>query len=135
MKLLRCHIDNFGVFHDYDMEFSDGLNVIMQENGWGKSTLTAFLKAMLYGFDSRRTRDITENERRRYIPWQGGKFSGTLDFEANGKQYRIQRSFGEVPRNDRCRVTELATGLPCPQAGNSVGEWLFHLDSEAFKRS
>lgn len=135
MKLLRCHIDNFGVFHDYDMEFSDGLNVIMQENGWGKSTLTAFLKAMLYGFDSRRTRDITENERRRYIPWQGGKFSGTLDFEANGKQYRIQRSFGEVPRNDRCRVTELATGLPCPQTGNSVGEWLFHLDSEAFKRS
>lgn len=135
MKLLSCHIDNFGTFHDFDMKFADGLNVILQDNGWGKTTLAAFLKAMLYGFDSRRTRDITENERRRYIPWQGGRYGGTLDFEVGGKQYRIQRTFGEVPRNDRCRVTELATGLPCSQMGDNVGEWLFHLDAAAFQRS
>ena len=50
MKLIRMHIDNFGGLHDYDYQFEDGLNVVLQENGWGKTTMAAFLKAMLYGY-------------------------------------------------------------------------------------
>ena len=44
MKLLRCHIENFGVLSGFDYEFESGLTVICRENGFGKSTLAAFLK-------------------------------------------------------------------------------------------
>ena len=49
MKLLRCHVENFGILSDFDLTFTEGLNVLCRENGFGKSTLAAFLKAMFYG--------------------------------------------------------------------------------------
>jgi len=82
MKLISCHIENFGCLRNYDMNFDEGLNIVLQDNGWGKTTLAAYLKAMLYGFDSKRSKDIAETERKRYFPWQGGQYGGSLDIEA-----------------------------------------------------
>ena len=48
MKLVSLHIDNFGKFNNLDMSFNNGLNQLIEENGWGKSTLTAFIKVMFY---------------------------------------------------------------------------------------
>ena len=39
MKLLDLHIDGFGKFHDRDLTFSDGLNVVYGKNEAGKSTI------------------------------------------------------------------------------------------------
>lgn len=38
MKLISLHIDNFGQFNNFDYVFEDGINQIVEENGWGKST-------------------------------------------------------------------------------------------------
>ena len=46
MKLLECHVDNFGKLSNYDYRFSEGLTVIQEPNGFGKSTLAAFIKAI-----------------------------------------------------------------------------------------
>lgn len=46
MKLISLHIDNFGQFNNFDYVFEDGINQIVEENGWGKSTLAAFIKVM-----------------------------------------------------------------------------------------
>ena len=135
MRLLECHIANFGAFSDYNLTFEDGLNVVMQPNGWGKTTLAAFVKAMLYGFGTKRIRDVRENERLRYRPWQGGTYGGTLDFEHDGKQYRIIRTFGDTARFGDCKVMELETGKKCSEIGDNVGEWLFGLDAGAFQKS
>ena len=135
MKLIRMHVDNFGALHQYDFEFDEGLNIILHDNGWGKTTMAAFLKAMLYGFDSRRSKDITENERKRYYPWQGGKYGGSLDFEADGVQYRITRSFGETPRLDQAKVQNLTLGISAAIDPERIGETLFSLDVNAFQRS
>ena len=135
MKLVSMHVDNFGGLHDYDYTFSDGLNVVLHDNGWGKTTMAAFLKAMLYGYDGRRSKDITENERKRYLPWQGGKYGGTLDFETDGAQYRITRTFGETPRFDTVKIISLDTGMPARVQPDKIGETLFHLDASAFQRS
>ena len=35
MRLLRCHIENFGVLSGFDYEFESGLTVICRENGFG----------------------------------------------------------------------------------------------------
>ena len=135
MKLKSFHIINFGGLHDYDYTFEDGLNVILHDNGWGKTTMAAFLKAMLYGFDSKRSKDITENERRRYLPWQGGEYGGSLDFEADGVNYRIHRTFGETPRFDKTRIVNLDTHTTAKIDPDKIGETLFKLDANAFQRS
>lgn len=135
MKLISMHVDNFGGLHDYDYNFEEGLNIILHDNGWGKTTMAAFLKAMLYGFDSKRSKDITENERKRYYPWQGGQYGGSLDFEAEGVHYRIYRSFGETPRFDKVRIINAGTKTTARIDPGKIGEELFHLDANAFQRS
>lgn len=134
MKLIACHIDNFGIFHDFDMEFEDSLNVIIRDNGWGKTTLAAFIRAMLYGYDNSRKKDITENDRKRYLPWQGGTYGGTLTFEKGGTRYLVSRTFGVTARHDTMTLRNLDAGKSVPGV-EQVGEWLFKLDGDAFKRS
>ena len=92
MKLLRCHVENFGILSDFDLTFTEGLNVLCRENGFGKSTLAAFLKAMFYGLPKTRAK---ASERKRYDPWQGGKYGGFLEFEYRVNQYRVTRYFGK----------------------------------------
>ena len=74
MKILSCHIENFGKISDLRVDFSDGMHVINEPNAWGKSTLAAFIKAMFYGFESRKEAGAFEKERNLYRPWQGGVF-------------------------------------------------------------
>ncbi|MDO4296517.1 MAG: SMC family ATPase [bacterium] len=133
MRLISCHIDNFGTFHDFDLRFEEDLNVIVKENGWGKSTLAAFLIAMLYGFGSSRKQSIKENDRKHYLPWQGGKYGGTLTFEKEGKCYLLSRTFGATQRGDSMCLQEADTKRILPV--EKVGEWLFELDEKAFRRS
>ena len=135
MKLISMHVDDFGGLHNYDYTFDEGLNVVLHDNGWGKTTMATFLKAMLYGYDTRRSKDITENERKRYLPWQGGKYGGYLDFESEGVQYRIYRTFGETPRFDSAKVIRLDTKTTARIPADKIGETLFHLDANAFQRS
>ena len=135
MKLISMHVDNFGGLHNYDYNFEEGLNVVLHDNGWGKTTMASFLKAMLYGFDSKRSKDITENERKRYLPWQGGTYGGSLDFEAEGVHYRIYRTFGETPRFDKAKIVNVDKKTTAKINPEKIGETLFRLDASAFQRS
>ncbi len=135
MNLISMHVDDFGGLHNYDFNFEEGLNVVLQDNGWGKTTMAAFLKAMLYGFDSKRSKNITENERKRYLPWQGGKYGGSLDFEAEGVHYRIYRTFGETPRFDKAKIVNVDKKTTAKIDPEKIGETLFRLDASAFQRS
>ena len=135
MKLISCHIENFGKLHQFDMSFSDGLNVVCRENGWGKSTLAAFLKTMLYGLDGSKKRDLDENERRKFTPWQGGVFGGRMEFEAGQKRYVVTRTFGDSPAKDTFELRDAATNLISHDFSEALGEELFRLNRASFCRS
>ena len=135
MKLIECHIAGFGTFTDFKLSFDEGLNVILQPNGWGKTTLAAYIKAMLYGFDRKRKRDVSENERLRYKPWKGKKYGGTLDFEYDGHEYCILRSFGATASGDTCKIVDIGSGQAVDLKGQEPGEWVFGLDCAAFQKS
>ena len=49
MKLVKCHITGFGRLCDFKYDFDPKVNNIFEENGWGKTTFSAFIKAMFYG--------------------------------------------------------------------------------------
>ena len=130
MKLLRCHVENFGVLSNFDRDFTDGLNVLCRENGFGKSTLAAFIKAMFYGLPRTRTKN---NARKHYDPWQGGKYGGFLEFEYRGTQYRVTRYFGK--KEDTFSLTDLTNRAESTAFSQKLGEEMFHLDEDSFARS
>ncbi len=135
MKLLACHIDNFGRLSDFSYDFSEGINLINEENGWGKTTFAVFLKVMLYGMDPHKQSGAYDKERNIYAPWQGGTYGGTLDFEADGRSYRISRTFGKSEKTDVFRLYDLSTMLESTDYPANVGAQLFDLDSASFQRS
>ena len=47
MKIREIYIAGFGKLKEMKMSFTDGINEILAENGYGKSTLAAFISAML----------------------------------------------------------------------------------------
>lgn len=135
MKLIRCHVDNFGKLTDYSYIFQDGCNVICEDNGWGKSTFAAFIRVMLFGFDNEGKRNRLENERERYRPWQKGSYGGELVFEVNSTAYRVRRAFGAKNKDDDFELTFAATNLPCGDFSENLGEELFQIDAASFERT
>ena len=110
MKLLKCHIQNFGKLQDFSYDFQDGLNTIKQDNGFGKTTFATFIKSMFYGLDTQANARFEKSDRKRYLPWQGGIYGGSIEFEINSKKYRIERTF-------------------------DIGEEIFKINKSAYERS
>ena len=135
MRLLRIHVENFGALSGLDLELSDGLNVLHQKNGWGKSTLAVFIKAMLFGLPASSRRSLDENERKKYTPWQGGAFGGSLEFEVSGAKYRIERFFGAKESADSFALFDLTTNKPSDAYSAAIGEELLGIDADGFERS
>lgn len=136
MKLLRCHINNFGVLSNFDKSFTDGLNIILEPNGWGKSTLAAFIMAVLYGFPRQR-KGLEDNPRRRYRPWQGGNYGGWLEVEFEEATYRLVREFGETPAKDNLKVYCMRNSMliESNKLTKVPGEYFFGIDADSFLRS
>lgn len=134
MKLISCYIENFGTLSQYGLNFSEGLTVIKEPNGFGKTTLAAFIRTMFYGMP-RSSKNLLKNDRKRYMPWQGGKFGGNLIFESNGKKFRIERFFGDTPSQDTFSIIDLKTNKKTSRFSENVGQDLFELDADSFERS
>ncbi len=134
MKLIRLYIENFGGLHQYSLSFTQGLNTVLEPNGFGKTTLAEFIRAMFYGFP-RAAKKLEKNPRKKYLPWQGGKYGGNLVFEHGGREYRIERTFGETPRTDSFLLTDAATHEKSPDFTENIGVELFGLDADSFERS
>lgn len=135
MKLLKCHIENFGKLANFDFQFNESLNILNEENGWGKTTFATFIKSMFYGLPSTTKRNLDENERKKYLPWQGGNFGGSIEFELNGKCFKIVRFFGKNSSEDSFELIDLATGKVSKEYSENIGEEIFSLDEDAFERS
>ena len=109
MNIESLHIDGFGKFRDYTLEFSEGLNVLYGLNESGKSTIHAFIEGMFYGFiDPTKKRRSFFKDIERYKPRDTASFSGTLRFTHGGKRYRIERNFQK--RKGHVKLYNEATG-------------------------
>ena len=103
MRILSCYVNGFGRIVNQAFEFSPR-TAMKAENGWGKTTLYAFIESMFYGLDSGRSKDIKENDRIKYAPWSGDRFGGSLVFEYRNRRYKVERSFGKTPSADECKI-------------------------------
>ena len=135
MKLVSCHIDNFGKLSNEDRDFTEGINCIFTENGSGKSTLASFIKVMLYGFSNEKSRSEFENERKFFRPWQGGTYGGNLTFEKDGTNYCIYRTFGNKESEDVLKIMNTSTGMADHCFEPNPGIALFGIDGDSFERT
>ncbi len=135
MRLINLHIENFGILSDYDQEFESGLNVMKEENGFGKTTLGAFIKVMFYGFENE-TKLRAKRERLKYMPWQGGVYGGSIQFEHAGRQYKITRTFGDDKKKDTFECVDAITKLESEDFDSeTIGETIFDINGESFART
>lgn len=135
MKLIRCYIENFGKLHKFEYEFKDGLNIINEENGFGKTTFATFIKSMFYGLDTTINVKTENSERKKYMPWQGGIYGGNIEFETKGKKYKIERFFSKKPIDDTFKLYDLSTNLESNDYTNNIGEELFKINKTGYERS
>ena len=134
MELLSCHIENFGKLSNFNYEFNSSLNIINEENGFGKTTFADFIKAMFYGLESKRNTKVLI-DRKKYEPWQGGSYGGSIEFKINNKKYKIERIFGKKEAEDIFKIYDLSTNLETNDYTSNIGEEIFKLNKEAFERS
>ena len=135
MRLLSCRIENFGKLTDFTYDFEEDLNMLFAENGWGKSTLAAFLGVMFYGFEGENKRTEESNERMRYRPWQGGVYGGSVTFRCKEHTYRMLRVFGTRKKEDVFTLFDDGTGLVSDAFSDRIGEELFGIDRDSFRRT
>lgn len=133
MIINKLHIENFGKLHNIDLNFNDNLNQIIKENGWGKSTLAMFIKAMFYGMPAKTRGDDFKSERTKYMPWQGGNYGGYIEFRKDDKNYRVTRIFGKSPELDSFELLDLGNNQLIKSEFSSLGEELFGIGEESFK--
>lgn len=134
MKLVSLYIENFGGLSAYSLNFEETLTVINRPNGFGKTTLAEFIRAMLYGFP-RKSKTLDKSKRQKYAPWNGGVYGGNLVFVHEGQRYRLERTFGATPKGDTFTLIDLSTNRKTTTFSEEIGMELFGLDSDSFERS
>ena len=136
MELISAHIENFGKLSNVEFNFNQGISVFERENGWGKSTLAAFIKVMLYGFEGEGKRDDLTNERKKYSPWQKGVYGGEIIFTNDDRKYRLSKVFGKKSAEDDCILSDPDTNIQITDIDAScVGKVFFHVDGPSYARS
>lgn len=94
MQITEIYIKNFGKFSDKKFTLSDKIEVFYGENEYGKSTIYAFIKAMLFGLERGRGRAAANDAFSRYEPWENPNYyAGTMRFISGGKHFYLERHF------------------------------------------
>lgn len=113
MKLTELAIDGYGNFRNLQLgKFSDGLNFIYGENGFGKTALRTFLRDVLFGFDR-----VSHS----YLGGVKPSF-GHLEVRQGADEFRVQR---DTQINDNLRIQSI-TGSMIDQVGSLsqlTGNW------------
>ena len=127
----------FGKLTGQRLELAPGFNLIEAPNEGGKSTWAAFLKAMLYGIDTRdRDKKGYLADKNRYQPWSGAPMEGELTLEWQGRDVTIRRApKGNTPFGS---FEAVYTGTQEPVPGLTAaacGELLLGVGREVFERS
>ncbi len=138
MIIKKIEIEGFGKFQSTAIEFGKGLNLIYGNNEDGKTTLMSFIKMMLYSSSAKteKSADLFKALRKKYRPWNGSKMSGAIEFESNGKTYRIQKEFLKSDVTDKTTVFCITTGEEVKIANkNEAGEHFLGMSLDEFERS
>jgi DNA repair exonuclease SbcCD ATPase subunit len=138
MKIDRIIVDGFGKLRNQQIRFAqDRVNLLVEDNEFGKSTIAEAICAALYGFSRERTTQDKLSGIDAKRPLSGGLYKVTLELSIQGRPFRVTRDFD----GDTVLIVDLdsrqdVTGEFFPKKGGpQVGERLIGLSREQFERS
>ena len=140
MIIEKIIIKSFGLITDMTLEFSESVNVIEGQNESGKSTIAAFIKYMLYGFEETEGGEVSERKKR--INWNNGVAQGSMYVRVKDKRYLINRSTtptegsanGRETYREESSIIDLETGSPA-FGKLAAGEVFFGVDRDLFENT
>ena len=133
MKLISCHIDAFGKLNNVNITFGDDIDSICEKNGYGKTTLAMFLKAMFYGLGANARKNSKLTDRTQYLPFSSqGKYGGSLTFVCDKGKFLVRRVFNRTPTLDEFYLYDAENNLPSKVFSQNLGEELFGIGKETF---
>lgn len=93
MYLTKLLIRDFGLFHNTSVDLEPGINMIVGDDGTGKSTFRDFIVGLIYGIPRREgiTKVRSNYEKRK--PEDRAGYSGTAYIKKDGKTYLLDRTF------------------------------------------
>ncbi len=127
----------FGGLDGAELAPGPGLTVITAPNESGKSTWAAFVKAMLYGIDTRdRDKAGSLADKNRYQPWSGAPMAGELDLEWQGRDITLRRTSARSGPFQQFEAVYTASGDPVPGlTGANAGQTILGCGKEVFTRT
>lgn len=131
-RILRIEIVSFGKLHNFSLELGEGINLLSAPNESGKSTLASFLRYAFYGFADGRKKELAENDKKLYTPWDTPRTEGSVTVQKGEATYRVFRS--SVGTKETVEVTNIATGRTAFD-GEVPGTALFGVSEEVFSRT
>jgi DNA repair exonuclease SbcCD ATPase subunit len=135
VKLLRLGVGGFGPLRGEWSFARDKLNLIVDDNERGKTSMLAAIAAALYGLedDRRSHRVLTPLERWR--PWTGGAYKVELELEVLSRRLRILRDFeaGTVAVFDD-KGREVTAEFLDGRDAYPVGQKLLGMDAGEFEK-
>ena len=132
MKILSIHINNYGKLSNYDYNFND-VTTFLEDNGYGKSTIVSFIKAMFYGLETIRDNSPLFVDRLHFYPFKGGKFGGSIEFLYKGQKYRIERDF-DIKSEAKDSMKVYCKNNETNELGKIPGVSIFGINKESFER-
>ncbi len=136
MKLISIQ-GHFGCIAGEKITFDGGFCRRVLPNGWGKSTLCAFIRVMLYGLNTR-SRDTAAAlaDKNRYIPLDGQAMGGRLTLNYQGRNIVILRTTGRGGPMQEFEAFYEDTGEDCGFLNaKNCGETLLGVSEEVFRSS
>ena len=134
MQIDRAAIFRFGKLADRTVDFAPGINIVYGKNEAGKTTLHAFLTAMLFGLEKGRGRAKGTEGYLRYEPWHAPSYySGALQFSVGGRPFYLERNF--YHKEPRARLCNLADGEELSVAYGDLVMLLGGVTREAYENT
>lgn len=136
MKILSIQ-GHFGNMNGQKIDFSDRLCCRVLPNGWGKTTLCAFIRVMLYGLNTAR-RDTASalSDKTKYYPQDGKPMSGRMTVEFAGRPVTIVRESNRAGMMQGFQAFYEDTGEQCTLlTARNCGHVLLGMGEDAFLSS
>lgn len=136
MIIYKINIISFAGIKNKVIEFDEKINIIYGENEKGKSSIENFIRIFLYGLNSKRTKDIKENDRLRFMPLDEDKIRGELYISYENRKYIIKRTFGKTKKEDSSEIIDAETGEEVKTIPKEEpGRYFLNVNSATFNKT